>query len=249
MSGSGELFENDSYFINALKEKEPLYDGNEAVHRAIGGKTLTTVAGPMGAGKTTVSDEVLRISPDIQPVGTWTTRAGREGDPANFVTDASYADYYEAVMNGELVNFNMLGNNAYGTRPDGLIARHNIGPIMTKSIPQILVSGFDEVNVISMLAEESEYERRLRAERIDFKDFKVRVAEGDTSLDFTEANLQAEWLHPIESSAEPDGATKAARKIIDIINHNSGEFMTYPHAQKMIDGMRSALHRVARDVQ
>ena len=119
---------------------------------------------------------------------------------------------------------------------------------MARSIPQMLEAGFDDVNVVYMLVEEHEYEQRLRAERIGFTDFTPRVIEGVESFDFATRNIGAGWLHFVESSSAEGGKTKAARKVIDIVRHSSGEFMTDTRAVQLITGMQNALHRVARDV-
>ena len=248
MAPSGESPDFVQNILESLREKEPRYRGGKDVYDALGNRTMIAIAGATGAGKTTVTEEVIRLDSDFKEVLTTTTRPHREGDPIGFHTGVPYSEFNDAVINANLVNFNVIGDNVYGTYQSGFPGQYNIGPIMTRSVYQLLEAGFKEANVVYMLVEEKEYEERLRRERMDFKDFAPRVVEGIESLEFAEANRHERWLHFVESTSEVDGATKAARKVIEIVNHNTGSFMTEQHALEMIDGMQHALHRVARDV-
>ena len=248
MSTTPESPEFINNIVDSLRAKERVYQAGEHVYSSLGDRTMTAIAGFTGAGKTTTTSEVIRLDSDFKEVLTTTTRGPKDNDPEGFRTNVPYTEFNDAVINGNLVNFNVIGQNVYGTYQSGFPGRHNVGPIMSRSIPQMLNSGFRDVNVVYMLVEEEEYERRLREERIDYPDFIPRMIEADESREFAKLNTNANWLHFVESTSEPDGATKAARKVIDIVRHNTGEFMTIDHALKMLDGMHNALHRVARDV-
>ena len=248
MSTTAESPEFINNILDSLRVKERTYQGGDHIYTALGDRTMTAIAGFTGAGKTTTTTEIIRLDPDFKEVNTSTTRPHRPGDPEGFRTGVSYTEFNDAVINENLVNFNVIGDNVYGTYQSGFPGRHNVGPIMSRSIPQMLNSGFRDVNVVYMLVEEQEYERRLRQERMHFTDFTPRIIEAGDSREFAELNAKANWLYFVESTAEPDGATKAARKVIDIVRHNSGEFIRTDHALRMLEGMYKALHRVARDV-
>jgi len=248
MAETGESPEFIQKTINALRSKEKDYQANARVYASLGNRSMIAIAGPTGSGKTTVTSEVIRLDSDFREVETTTTRPHRDGDPAGFQTGVSYADFYEGVNAGEFVNYTVIGQNAYGTYESGFPGTHNIGPIMSKSVIQMLESGFKNIDVVYMLVEEAEYERRLRQERMHFSDFKPRLDEAEESRNFVYAHKNERWLHFVESSASDERATKAASKIINIVNHNSGEFMTVDHALKLLDGMQNALHRVADDL-
>jgi guanylate kinase len=248
VSQSGESPEYINTIVDLLRQKEKHYSGGKDVYSSLVGKTMTALAGPMGVGKTTTTTEIINLDDDFAEVNTSTTRARKANDPIGFRTCVSYSEFNDAVAKANLVNFNVIGQNVYGTYQSGFPGKHNVGPIMARSVPQMMGAGFDEVNVVFLLVEEHEYERRLREERIDYSDFTPRVIEGDDSFSFAHLNIDEQWLNFVESSPEEDGAKKAARKVIDIVRHNSSAFLTQPRVLELLDGMHTALHRVARDV-
>jgi len=255
MPATGESPEFVSHILESLRSKESTYQGGAHVYDSLGSTSLTIIAGPTGAGKSTTSDEVIRISNeedlDISLVQSTITRPRRGGDPIDFRTASdgvTYAELNDAVINDNLVNYNVIGDNIYATYRSGFPGRYNIGPILTKSVHQLLNAGFRNTNVAYMVTDGDTYEQRLRQERLHFPDITPRIIEGHESLDFAEMNITADWLYMVESLPVPDGLTKAARKVISIARHQTGEIMTPDRGLQYIDEMRQALKRVARDV-
>ena len=253
MALSGESPEYIDNILASLREKERDFKVGDNIYSSLGNRSLIAIEGPTGSGKTTVTTEVVRLDPDFYEIETETTRQHRDGDPIVFHTGVSFTDFINDIVNEEFVNFNVIGRNAYGTKESGFKGPFAIGPMMSRSITQMLDGGLDEafkdLVVIRMLVEEMEYERRLRAERMHFSDFRPRIIQAGESKEFAEAHIGTRWLHFVESTSAPDGATKAARKIINIANRNSGEFITDSHARKMLEGMDRAMRRVAADIQ
>lgn len=255
MPATGESPEFVTNILESLRAKEGTYQGGDHVYDALGATSLTIIAGPTGAGKSTLSDEVIRISAaedlDISLVHSTITRGRRADDPEGFRTandGVTYAELNDAVINNNLVNYNVVGENVYATYRSGFPGRYNIGPILTSSVYQLLNAGFYDCNVAYVVTDGETYEQRLRSERAHFPDFVPRIIEGHESLNFAEMNIKADWLHVVENLPADNGLHKAARKVINIARHQTGEIMTQDRGLQYIDEMRQALKRVAPDV-
>ena len=248
MAASGESPEFIQSTLASLRSIEGTYRPNASVTTAIGKCSMTTIAGAIGAGTSTVTAEITRLDTDFKEVITTTTRPPKSDDPEGLRAGTSYADFHESALAGEFVNFGMIGDHAYGTHKTGLLGSYNIGPIMSQSILQLLESPWRDINVVSLLVEEQEYERRLRLKLAKGVALESNIREASELRSFLESHINEHWLHFVESPAEQDGATKVARKIIQIANRNTGEFMTNDRALTLLQGMDNALHRVARDV-
>ena len=241
MSTTGELSPSDRNIVDSLRSKESVYQSGAHVYDSLGNRTMTVITGPKWSGKAPVTNEIVRLDSDFETINTTSTHP----DSANHL---DYKEFSDAEINGNLVDFNVTGDHVTGTFQSGFPGRHNVGPILARSILRIVDSGFQEVNVILLLVEEQEYERRIRSLDMSPTDFMPQMLEVGEARDIVEKHSNERWLNFIETTAALDSTTKAARKVIDIVRHNSGEFMTTPHALKMLEGMHNALQRVARDV-
>lgn len=251
MSVQGESPDFINRVLQSLREKEDVYLPGDHVYDALGARSFTAIVGPTGVGKTTISNEVIRLDPEVQLVNSTTTRERREGDPIGFRTateGVTYGEFNDAVTNANLVNFNVIGQHVYGTYQSGFPGQYNIGPIMSESIPQLDHSGFQRFNVAYMVVDRETYQQRLYSERAAFPDIQARLAEGQRSIDFARRNLTEDWLRFVENLPEPNGVTKAARKIIAMTRGNSSEILLDSRAEQYLDEMSEALHRVAGNV-
>ena len=257
MSQTGESDEFIDNIVQSLREKKPLYFAGAHVYDALGSRSLTAIIGPTASGKSTVSEAVIALDPEFSLVNTTTTRKRRyEGDPAGsdpigFRTadeGVTYAELNDAVTNANLVNYDIFGKNIYATYQSGFPSDYNIGPITSGSVPQLYESGFKRFTAAFMVTDGETYEKRLREERVHFPDFRDRVIEGLTSIDFAQLNLDTNWLQFVETLPEPDGVTKAARRVIRMTRGDSVEMLITSRAQRYLDEMAEALRHVARDV-
>ena len=237
--------------LQSLREKEDIYLPGDHVYDALGARSFTAIVGPIDVGKATISNEVIQLDPEIKLVNSTMTRERREGDPSGFRTateGVTYGEFNNAVANANLVNFNVIGQHIYGTYHSGFPGQYNIGPIMSESIPQLDHSGFKRFNVAYMVVDGETYEQRLLNERTTFPDIPARFAEGQRSIDFARRNLTEGWLRFVENLPEPNGVTKAARKIIAMTRGNSSEILLDSKAEQYLDEMSEALHQAARNV-
>jgi hypothetical protein len=248
MAASGESPEFIQSTLASLRSIEGDYRPNAAVSASLGQRSMIALAGAISSGTSTVTTEITLLDTDFKEVITTTTRPPKYDDQESLSASVGYADFHESVLAGEFVNFGLIGGHAYGTHETGLPGSYNVGPIMSQSILQLLESPLRDINVVSLLVQEQEYERRLRLKRAEGIDLEPNIGEARALRSFLESHIDEHWLHFIESPADSDGATKVARKIIQIANHNTGEFMTNDRALVFLQGMDNALHRVARNV-
>jgi guanylate kinase len=252
MSASRETPESINTSLEFLRELEDTYQSNSSVPLEIRDQSLTAIAGPTGAGKSTLTRKIKELDPEIHEVGSTITRSLRKEDPDGYVS-VTYAEFKSMADNGEFLNFNVVGDNAYGTRPSGLSSKYNIGPILTKSVEALMNSGLRRFNVAYVVVNGQTYEKQLLDSRADFTDFAPRAAEGHKSIEFARDNISADWLHFVENSQNPEKLTKAAQKIISLTRGNSpdtltSEFMTTDQTLRHLDEMQAALDRVSRRV-
>jgi len=255
MPATGESPEYVQNILESLRKKEGTYEGGDDIKDALSSKNLTIVAGPIGLEKVAISNEAARISlaEDLEVVRILSsvTRARRADDPIDARTANDGVTFHEindAVINDNLVNFHIVGQDIEATYRSGFPGTYNVGPAPTKSILQLLNAGFRDYNVAFMVTDGETHERRLRTDYAHRPDFIPQLIIGHETLDFAEMNIEASWLYAVESHPEDDGLAKAARKVINIARHQTSEILTNDRALRYIDEMRQALQRVARDV-
>lgn len=231
--------------LDALKQKETSYHPGFHVYDALSSKNLTALVGPTGAGKSTVADEVVRLDSEIALVRSAVTRPLKSSDPEGF-RQISYSQFNDDVINENFVNYSVVGRNAYGSYEDSFPSTYNVGPILPGSVEALQTAGFRRFTVAYFVTRGDIYEHRLRQERAQLPDFKARVYEGIESLEFAQNNKAMNWISFVETSDQPNSATKAARKVIDMARGHTSEIMMTTHADELLEGMVSALHRVVR---
>jgi energy-coupling factor transporter ATP-binding protein EcfA2 len=232
-----------------LRAHEDDYESNKDVRLSISEKSLTAIIGPTGAGKSTLTEKVKELNPDIFEVGSTVTRKLRDTDPKGFVS-VTYAEFRAMAERGDFVNYNVVDQRVYGTQVSGLPGDLNIGPILTKSVDTLMNAGLRRFNVGYIVLDGDTYEQQLEESRLTFDDFKPRAKEGHESIQFARDNVSSEWLHFVENSHDEAGFNKAARKIIaitrGIYDTDTGGIMTRERALAYLDEMDEALYRVEK---
>lgn len=236
------------YILEKLETLKKTYKMNEEARLRNAGKTTLIIVGPSGTGKTTLTDEVIRLRPDIEPIATRTTRdRRREGvdknpDPATFTTadeGFTHIKALEFAEQGEFVNFSNFGQHVYSTKPEDF-PNFSIGPITADSVPYILNGGFDRSAVIFPVVEKHLFRHVLEEERLTFKDISYRLKEGIESTSFAADSVNEPWFHAVENSHE-DGALQRSAENIIAIGEGGGTRLDPALAKQAILAMRDVL--------
>ena len=255
MPATGESPDYVQNILESLRSKKRTYLSGEHVTDSLGATSLTILAGPIGVQKNETRREVIRISDEedytIAEVNPTYTRARHLDDPIGARTandGVTFEELNDAVINGSLVNFDVIGDDIEATYRSGFPGRYNIGTAPTDSILHMMNAGFYDCNVAFMVTDGETHERQLRTERATYPDFIPRVIDGLELLEFARMNIQSNWLHAVEIPSGLDGPTKAARKVINIVRHQTSEIISDDQALHYIGEMWDALQRVVHDV-
>ena len=249
MSNIGELSPSDRHIAQTLRVLQPYYRfeaSNDASR--LDSKTFVATIGPTGSGKSTLTDEVIRLAPEFAPNGTRTTRPRRPGvDPENFKTadeGITHATMYRDILDHTLVNFSVFDtDHIYGTAPED-ISEYAIGPILSDSIENLCTAGFKGFYPVFTVVRGALYQRRLEQERLSFPDIRKRLTEAMASLAFARLNVEEPWLSFIDTGNTPEELETAARDVIAISQQGTHPFMTTRNKLHLIGEMESAVQNV-----
>lgn len=243
MPQTPESFAAQEAIRSELTSQYETYSVNDDVRATLGEKTFTGIAGPFGIGKSTISDEVLRIEPSIRPIHTTTTRKRKPEDPAGFKTaneGVTFETMRDAVRGGELVNFSVIpGADIYGTFPEDFPAKHTIGPFLPTSIEQIARAGFEHHNFVYVVTAGElwlDYVTRTRR-GLSSDRFKARVNESLSSIDFALQNVDS--LSFVDNRDGKVGITRAAKQVAAIALNQPGESLNKAVAVQYLEQMQA----------
>lgn len=226
-----------------LKEIRKKYEIDPDVKIRNAGKKVLMIVGASGTGKSTLTDEVFLLRPDIEPIATRTTRNRRPGkDPKTFTTaneGFTHARALELARKGEFVNFSLFGTNVYSTTPEDF-PDFSIGPITADSVPYILNGGFENAAVIYPIVDAPVFRDVLLNERMSFEDIEYRLDEGIESTDFAISSVEQPWFYAVENSHEGGGLRRAAENVI-AIGEGKGDRLDPNDAKSAIIAMRNVL--------
>jgi len=255
MPATGESPEYVQNILESLRAKKRTYSSGEDVIDSLGSTSLAIPIGPFGALKNKTIQEVIRISDeedlDIHTITPSYTRARTPDDHPQSRTaedGVTFAELNDAEINGNLVSFDVIGDDIEATYRSSFYGRYNIGSTSTHSTLQLMGAGFYDCDVMLMVTSGEALEHRLRALRSTRPDFIPKAIDGLELLDFAKQNVQYQWFNAVEILPTLDGPTKAARKVINIILHKTNEILTEERTLQYIDDMDAALKRVLRDV-
>ncbi|MDR0978885.1 MAG: AAA family ATPase [Lachnospiraceae bacterium] len=158
---------------------------------------LVILSGVAGAGKDTVTKELLKTIPNAVTLPSYTDRAKREGDiegeTYNFVTTKQFE---EMIKNNELYEYNVHHNHYYGTSRTLLKQKLDSGKIIIKDIDvngtenlvKILKNDVKVITVFLKVSKEeiisrlkqredkpSEQEIALRMSRFEYEESKMNI--------------------------------------------------------------------------
>lgn len=205
-------------------------------------KVFVGIAGPFGVGKSTITDEVLYINPDIQPINTTTTRGRKPEDPAGFKTaneGVTFTSMRDAVNNGELVNYSVIpGADIYGTYADDFPGKYSIGPFLPASIDHIMKAGFERSHFVYIVTAGDLWRSFIEKSRqsLPAEKFQSRVKEALHSIDFAMKN--AEILHFIENRPGQDGIARTASTISKLATTGITETLSFDDAKQYLADMQ-----------
>ena len=188
------------------------YSGNELTD-----KTLVTLIAPTAVGKSTVIQHILDCAAaekvDAGEVGTWTTRDGREDDPANYRTGIGHDKMFGHMMRGELVNWAPHpSGNVYASAAESYPSCYNFLPTLPDALPMLRRAGFHVLRVFYLTTSVDAWSRQLD-ERRDDPAYKNRLLEGQQSLTWAKAH-QSE-ITVLENRPGEASLQELARRVLD----------------------------------
>lgn len=214
--------------LAAIFALETGYNPNSQVKAEQSTKTFTALVAPFGAGKTVISDEVIRIEPKIQLINTSTTRRRKPEDHPKFRTadeGVTTQWFLEKVEQGNLTNFSVIPNtDAYGTLPEDFPGEYTIGPFLPSGLEHINASGFKTINAVYIVTPGELWRRFVNKSRRNLSDerFRSRALESIDSTEYALKHLE-DFIFVKNETEGTDGIAKLARTIIDITLNNSQE--------------------------
>lgn len=253
MTNPGEMSPLDHEIAITLREKqsdyrfEPLDNYSE-----LSSKILVATIGPTESGKSTLTDEVIRLEPTFTPNGTRTTRARTALDPENFKTateGVTHLSMNEDIISRKLVNYSVYNTgHIYGTAPED-IGEFAIGPILSDSIENLMTAGFKDFYPIFIVARGALYQQRLERKNLNTPDMKQRLVEAMGSLLFARLNVEAPWLTFIDTGDSTEELETAAKDIIRIAHQRTHPLMITSRRLQLLDEMQSAVQNVSRQLR
>lgn len=252
MTNPGELSPLDREIAVALRLKQPDYHFEPLDNYSeLSDKTFVATIGPTGSGKSTLTDEVIRLAPEFKPNGTRTTRARRPADPANFKTaneGVTHQSMNDDIINRKLVNYSVFDTgHIYGTAPED-IAEYAIGPILSDSIDNLMSAGFKDFIPVFTVARGALYQQRLEQERLHFPDIRQRLVEAMGSIAFARLNVDASWLSFVDTGNSPEELKAAAEDVIRTVYQRTHPIMTTSRKLQLLDEMEKAVQNVGRQL-
>lgn len=213
---------------------------------------FVSVSAPFGVGKTTITDEVLRLDSDFTQLATTTNRARKEGDPANYRTSFPLDKLIEAIRNQEVINYDVILNldsiqksHIYATYPEGFQGPYTIGPYTTRSIPTFErirqhVAGYLPV----FITVDPDFWSQNIAHTLEERPDRVldRVEEGTRSLSDARRHIN-DWFF-VKNTPGQRGAEKAAQTIIAMARGLPYEKPSIEEIRQDIDAMLARLEEI-----
>lgn len=234
--------------LHALKVHENSYAGGDSVYDGVSHRYFTGFVGPFEIGKTFFSDKAVEAEPELQLIDTVTTRAGKEGDPAGFITGMPLTQFRDNVNDGAFVNYSIIdGLDGYATFPEGFHAKYNIGPFLPSGIQQIERAGFAGHQFIYFVAEGALWRQaaETRRARMSSEAFSKRAYEGARSVLFAKRN--SDKLIFVENTYNPEDLPETVRKVSQIALFNSKESLPQERALHLLDEMHATAMDLAVD--
>lgn len=217
--------------------------------------TLIAVAAPTAAGKSTLINKTLALDSDIHMYQSSTTRPEEARDTGEYHR-VSIETFATAAAERSLVNYFPHPNgHIYGTFTDGFTAPITIGAIATASMEQLLDAGFRDIRTVYALTDGPTYATRLGLDtaldaesRMQSPDIRKRLVESLQSLSFAQANIEEDWMTPIQLTNELNSLAYSAYNLARIGRERSAETLNSSYARKLISEMgavaRLALQRL-----
>lgn len=206
--------------------------------KSLAEKTLACLVAPTAVGKSTIIGRILELAKeqgiDAAEVGTVTTRARRDNDPANYVTadeGITHELMIDQIIEDELVNWSLFETgHLYATNYESFPAKYNFLPCLPDSLPMLRRAGFGAVRTFYIVTTADAWHEQLK-ERSG-PGFDKRLEEAMTSLEFSQTTDE---MHKIESLTGDEALTSTAQRILNftvdepVENTPYGDFIEYVH--------------------
>ena len=210
-------------------------------------KTAIGLVGPAGIGKTTLSNEVARIDPDIDTIHTKTTRRRRADDPIGFQTaddGVTHQSMYRDIMNKTLVNYSVsTEGHIYGAAPEDFASAYTVGPTTTDSLENLSAAGFRDFFPVVMVSEGQIYQERLSKHLEQLPNPAARLNASLATITFARLNYDDRWLSFVDTSDGAQGLEEAANDVVKIANQRTLPIMTYERRLQLLTDMERVIVR------
>jgi len=253
MTHLNESFSHSPEILTTLrKQQQDYYFEPFDANAHINNKTVIGLMGPTGIGKTTLSNEVVRIDTDVAAINTMTTRARRTDDPEGFMTaneGVTHQTMYDDIARRRLVHYSVHDDgHVYGTSPDGFAGAYSIGPMSSDSVDNLLSVGFRDFFPVFMATDADTYQQRLEQASQRYPDISKRLNDSLAIISFGRLNHDAPWLSFIDSGSDPTSLNNAAADVVRIANQRTLPIMGFDRRLDLLDQMEHTIERAQRQL-
>lgn len=239
--------------LEKLERALPHYQAQQHVYDALAEKAFTSISGPVGVGKTTITEIVTRDEPKLLHINTTTNRPRKGSDPESFKTASEGVTFDQLksdIEAGNVVNYAVIPQtgHVYATYPQDFPGEYNIGPVVSHNVDAFLNVGFREYKPIFVLSPVETWQKFMQASVSERPDaLAKRAFEALESLEFARNNIDANTslFDFVENKEGAEGLHDAALAVSGITLHRTGPIVTPDHAQARLDEMIAYARQLA----
>lgn len=210
--------------IDELHEQQAVYRPSKAVSDQLADKTLIMLVGATCMGKGTVMQLVAQTQPDIDVVGTITTRPPRPDDVVRYTyydqTNEGLQPLFDRIKQGELVQYvvNPYNKHIYASDIDDYPGEICIGDYFSTVVKPYKTYGFKQIIPITVVTDPTSWRRRFELRFPEgHADRLARLQEAQQSLDWSLAQTEEHFW-----AVNRDGDSKTAvQDILDALADKS----------------------------
>jgi len=163
---------------------------------------ILVLLGPGGTGKGTVAQRLIEVDNALWLSRSWTTRAPREGEPADAYVFVNHEDFQAHIERDGFLEWAEFLGNLYGTPVPEAPSGHDVLlEIELEGALQVLAKRPDAVVVLLTPPSEAAQVARLRGRGDSEEHLAMRVAKGREELDRGRAIAHHEVVnHEVEQA-------------------------------------------------
>ena len=181
-------------------------------------KTLIMIVGPSAVGKSTLMNEVVKLSGSFARVSGFTTRPPRADDEPGLYRYITSKEAEKRIRENKLVQYAVHPSTGvtYGTEPSDYPGEYNLLDTLSNVVIKLRALPFRETVTISLTAPAEQWrEQFLMRYPIQSEDALKRLTEAKLSIEWSLAQTNSHaWLNNQRGELR-----HTAQRLIDIATH------------------------------